>query len=43
MQNIKQTELRIEKITEAKSDKIYVKRKGYDNWFNGWIDKKKEI
>ena len=23
-----------------KGDKLYVKWKGYNNWFNSWIDKK---
>ena len=31
---------RIEKVIKKKGDKIYVKRKGYDNSFNSWIDKK---
>ena len=25
---------------KRKVDKLYVKWKGYDNWFNSWIDKK---
>ena len=33
-------EFRIEKVIKKKGDKIYVKRKGYDNSFNSWIDKK---
>ena len=28
------------KIQDRKSDKLYVKWKGYDNRFNSWIDKK---
>ena len=31
---------RIEKVIKIKGDKLYVKRKGYDNSFNSWIDKK---
>ena len=32
--------VRIEKVIKRKSDKIYVKWKGYDNSFYRWIDKK---
>ena len=38
-QNI-QEKFRIEKVLKRKGDKLYVKWKGYDNSFNGWIDKK---
>ena len=31
---------RIEQVLKRKSDKLYVKWKGYDNPFNSWIDKK---
>ena len=34
-----QKEFRIEKVIK-KSDKLYVKSKGYNNYFNSWIDKK---
>ena len=30
----------IEKIIKTKNDKIYVKRRGYNNSFNSWINKK---
>ena len=40
LQKIDQEEFRIEKVIKRKSDKIYVKWKGYDNSFNKWIDKK---
>ena len=33
-------EFRTEKVIKRKSDKLYVKWKGYDNSFNSWIDKK---
>ena len=33
-------EFRIEKVLKRKGDKLYVNRKGYDNSFNSWIDKK---
>ena len=36
LQKTNQEEFRIEK---QKGDKLYVKRKGYDNSFNSWIDK----
>ena len=35
-----QKEFRIEKILKRKGDKLYVKRKGYDNSFNSWINNK---
>ena len=30
---------RIEEFIKRKGNKLYVKRKGYDNSFNSWIDK----
>ena len=38
LQNINQKEVRIEIVTRRKSDKLYVKWKGYDNSFSSWID-----
>ena len=40
MQKTSQTEFRIEKVLKRKGDNLYVKRKGYGNPFNSWIDKK---
>ena len=40
LQKIDPQEFRIEKVTEKKGDKLYVKWKGYDNSFNSSIDKK---
>ena len=40
LQKTNQEEFRIEKVIERKGDKMYVKWKGYDNFFNSWIDKK---
>ena len=40
LQKTNQKEFRIEKVLKRKDDKLYVKWKGYDNRFNGWIDKK---
>ena len=40
LQKTDQKEFRIEKVLKKKGDKLYVKRKGYDNSFNSWIDKK---
>ena len=37
LQKTNQQEFRIEKVMKRKSDKLYVKWKGYDN---SWIDKK---
>ena len=38
-----QTEIRVKNIIKRKGDKLYVKWKGYDNFFNSWIDKKDVI
>ena len=38
LQNTNQKEVRIEIVTRRKSDKLYVKWKGYDNSFSSWID-----
>ena len=35
-----QKDFRVEKVIKRKSDKPYVKWKGYDSSFNSWIDKK---
>ena len=35
--------VRIEKVIKEKGDKLYVTRKGYDNSFSSWIDKKDVI
>ena len=40
LQKTNRKEFRIEKVLRKKSDKLYVKWKGYDNSFNSWIDKK---
>ena len=40
LQKTNRKEFRIEKILKRKSDKLYVKWKGYDNSFNFWINKK---
>ena len=40
LQKTNQEEFRIEKVIKGKSDKMYVKWKGYDDSFNKWIDKK---
>ena len=36
-------QFRVEKVTKSKSDKLYVKCKGYNSSFNSWIDKKDMI
>ena len=43
LQKTNQQEFRIEKIIKKKGDKLYVKWKGYDSSFNGWIDKKELV
>ena len=35
---INQTKFRVEKVIKKKGDKFYVKWKGYDNFFNSWIN-----
>ena len=40
LQKTNQKDFRIEKIIKKKGDRLYVKWKGYYNWFNSWIDKK---
>ena len=34
---------RDEKVIKRKGDKLYVKWKDYDNYFNSWIDKKDRV
>ena len=43
LQKTDQKEFRIEKIRKRKGDKLYVKWKGYDNFFNSWINKREQI
>ena len=43
LQKTSQKELRIEKVIKRKSDKLYIKWKGYDNSFNSWINKKELV
>ena len=38
MENANQKEFRVKKVIKRKSDKLYVKWKGYNNLFNSWID-----
>ena len=38
MQETNQKEFRIEKVIERKGNNLHVKWKGYDNYFNIWID-----
>ena len=40
LQKTNKKEFRIEKVIKRKGDKLYVKWKGYDNFFNSWINKK---
>ena len=40
LQKTNQKEFRVEKVIKRKSDKLYVKWKGYDHSFNNWIDRK---
>ena len=41
LQKTKQKEFRIEKVIKRKGDKLHVKWRGYNNYFNSWIDKKR--
>ena len=40
LQKTNQKEFRIEAVTMKKGDELNAKRKGYNNTFNNWIDKK---
>ena len=40
LQNTRQKEYRREKVIKRKSEKLYIRWKGYDISFNSWIDKK---
>ena len=40
LQKTNQRQFRVEKVIKRKSDKLYVKWKGYDSSSNSWIDKK---
>ena len=40
LQKANQKEFRVEKLIKSKCNKLYVKWKGYDSYFNSWIDKK---
>ena len=40
LQKTNQKEFGIEKVIEAKGNKLYVKRKDYNHSFNSWIDKR---
>ena len=42
-QKTNQKEFRVEKAIRRKGEKLYVKWKGYDRSFNGWIDKKDKV
>ena len=37
LKNTNQKEIRIKKVIRRKENKLYVKWKGYDNFFNSWI------
>ena len=39
LEKTNQKKIRIEKVLKRKGDKLYVKKKEYDNRFNSWIDK----
>ena len=39
-QKANQSEFWMEKVIKRKSDKLYAKWQGYDDSFNGWMDKK---
>ena len=43
LQETNQNEFSAEKLIKRKCDKLYIKCKGYDNFFNSWIDKKDTV
>ena len=40
LQKTNQKEFGIEKVIKRKGEKLYVKLKGYDSYFNSWMGKK---
>ena len=38
LQKTSQEKFITEKVIKRKTEKLYVKWKGYDNLFNGWVD-----
>ena len=36
----KSDRFRVQKVMKKKGDELYVKRKGYDDLFNSWVNKK---
>ena len=40
LQKTNQTDFTTEKVLKKKGYELYVKREGYDNLFNSWVDKK---
>ena len=42
LQNLNKKEFRV-KVIKRKDDKLYVKWKGYSNFFNSWIEKKDTV
>ena len=40
---INQKQFRLVKVIKKKGDRLYVKLEGYDNLFNSWIDKKRQL
>ena len=42
-QKINKKDIRDEKVIKGKGDKLYVKQKGYNSFFSGWIYKKDMI
>ena len=43
LQKTNQKEFRVEKLIKRKGEELYVKWKGYDKYFNIWIDKKDTV
>ena len=43
LQKTSQEKFRIDKVIKRKGDKLYLKRKGYDNSFNSWINRLKKF
>ena len=41
--NCKNKSKRVEKVIKRKSDKLYVKWKGFNSSFNSWVDNKDSI
>ena len=43
LQKANQTDFKVEKKIKRKGNELHARWKGYDHWFNSWIDKKRYL